>query len=273
MFWKHPTWKTKRLISGIKSGGNTPTNIELGYYTTGMRNILSHPLSMVWNDVLRYAYRYYFGTVRFLDWATVCEQRLISVQTLRTIAKHDFHLKNIELMSYDKICEGIIYTAIEDRAKYHKVLGNIVQHQQNILWKPGGLKLISNIHSKRWRNEMIIKRKQILEPKLPILKQVSSTKQILANICKKPNQIDRFQLLDMVWSLGLRGFLPVNIINISPAQLCKLIQEHIKLTTKRPFLPLEMESKLDEPITPLISPLSPMSPFSPLSLESPHEKT
>ena len=285
-------WSTKYLKLGLSTTrnrwGKYPTFEEIGIYinpgsvggpalhflklqaTLDVKRLTNY--SQFLNLIFRQAYRYYYGTVRLIDWRTICKRRLVSDKTIRSIAEHDFGIKNTKTMNYGTVCSLIVKLADDGKEKYSGMLKNIIHNKHALIGQPGGLNLINNIHAKNWRNEMIRGRKQVLQYVNPL--RIPTREDSILDICKVPQQQNIMKLFDLIWALGLRQYLPVDINNVTVAQICKILTNYKALTARdNPYLPVELEEKLKEPVTPFPTPsslssLSPtsLSPLTPLSM-------
>lgn len=251
---KNPTWEHDRIYSFLRY--LKPTNEEVNFYDP-IKPKGKFPVWFIPSYTLRHAYRHYYGTVRFLDWENICRRRLITLDTLRTIVKHDFHIKGIETMSQEKICSLVLPIVKEEISKYDQMLRDISHQSSKVLWQPGGLKNIGGITTKTWRNQLIKARKKNFEQGPP---KPMNTKEQIMSICRTPTNANKLVLTDLIWSLGLRSYLPMGITQTTNQQLCQVLQRYYAITTERPFLPPETEALLEDVDSPsLMSPPTPIS--------------
>ena len=265
-FHKGPTWKYGRIIDVFRKlrnqpGDKRPTRDEVHWFSHHKGN-KKVPLFTKSKYDFRHMYRHYFGTIRFLDWQTICRNKLVTLDTLRTIVKHDFELKDIEMMSFDQICSTVISLVENEVKKYDTMLKSIYMQSRRVIDQPGGLSHIRQTHTKQWRNQLIRNRKKNFEQGP---KRIVDTRREILNICQIPTTADRGILIDLIWSMELRQYLPMGINKSTNEVLCQVLQRYYSAITEKPFLPPETEALLEEEIT---SPLNLLSSIESSDLSS-----
>ena len=240
-----------------------PTNNEVHWFSNHPDGKLALFMKKKYN--YRHMYRYYFGTIRFLDWVTICRNKLITLNTLRTIVAHDFNLKGINQMNFDQICSKVILLADNEVKKYDNMLKSIYMQSRIIIDQPGGLSHIRNVHSKNWRNQLIVNRKKNFEQGPH---RIVDTRREILKICQIPAAANREILVDLIWTLGLRQYLPAGITKSSSQLLCQILQKYYSAVTEKPFLPPETEALLEEEINSIELSTSSISSSDLSSIES-----
>ena len=140
-------------------------------------------------------YRKIFATLRFIDWTLACQQRVLGLETLKSIAQTDYFLSRsqVDQMTYDQLCSTVSQLSIQKKNQAREQATEATEIYEPLIYQPGG---VHNIPSETTRS--------LMGANIPKFEPVEATiVPEIVSLCANPNSADRSRLLSIANELGL----------------------------------------------------------------------
>jgi len=164
-------------------------------------------------------FRKLFGTMTYIDWETICRNKLQKYDLLKFIAVNDFGLdyKYVRSLKYDQLC-AVLTEESERRRRIRLGLGTEVGARFiETLYRPGSEFVRRQIAAPEFRE-------QYQEPEF-----VPPEWQELANACANPDSVSKEYLAFIARRMGVRESLPKDLSGMSNDQICKSLLNYVEV--------------------------------------------
>lgn len=161
-------------------------------------------------------YRKLFGTLGYIDWPLACQQRILGIENLRSVAQSDYYIpkSQVDQMSYDQLCETISQMSIEKRNNALARAKEAVEIFEPLIYQPGGVRNITS--------ETTLARMGATAPKFGPAEAAIVPE--ITGLCANPSLADRTQLLNIANNLGL----PVKP-DASNEEICRSLNAYLRV--------------------------------------------
>ena len=163
-------------------------------------------------------YRKIFGTMEYIDWKAICQNKLQKYNLLKFIAVNDFGLdyKYVRSLKYNQLC-AVLTEESERRRRIRLGLGTEVGVvAPEVLYQPG----------------------TVFVPKPSVFAPTETTEYVppewqeLANVCANPDTVSKEYLAFIAGRMGVRKSLPKDLTGMSNNQICKSLLNYVKLVQR-----------------------------------------
>lgn len=161
-------------------------------------------------------YRKIFGTLGYIDWTLACQQRILGIENLRSVAQSDYCVpkSQVDQMDYDQLCNLISQLSIERRNNALARAKEAVEIFEPLIYQPGNVHLVPS--------ELTLARMGATAPKFHPTESVIVPE--IVTLCANPNSADRRQLLNIASNLDL----PIRP-DASNEEICRIINSYLQI--------------------------------------------
>ena len=160
-------------------------------------------------------YRKIFGTITYVDWETICKNKLQKYDLLKFIAVNDFGLdyKRVRSLKYNQLC-SVLTEESERKRQIRLELGEQVKRIiEPILYQPGSF-LVPEPSGFAVKEEP---------------KYIRPEWQELYNVCSNPDAVSKDELAFIARRMGVRKSLPKDLTNLTNNQICSTLINYVNL--------------------------------------------